>query len=107
MLTRETPGPAIEAPVYRLSTIMKTLGHSRVDLLKMDIEGAEYGVLADLLVSKIRPQQILVEFHHRWPEVGSDKTCVAIRNLNQAGYRIFNTSPSGEEYSFIRTLTHS
>ncbi|HXM22017.1 MAG TPA: FkbM family methyltransferase [Terriglobales bacterium] len=100
VLPRHTPGPAVQAPVYRLSTIMKMLGHSEIDLLKMDIEGAEYDVLADLLACKIRPQQILVEFHHRWPEVGSKKTRAAIRALNCAGYRIFHVSPSGEEYSF-------
>jgi FkbM family methyltransferase len=102
MLPRESPGPSIEAPVYRLSTVMKMLGHSQIDLLKMDIEGAEYGVLADLLACEIRPYQILVEFHHRWREVGSEKTRSAIRSLNQAGYRIFNISPNGEEYSFKR-----
>ncbi len=100
MLPRDSPRPAIEVPVYRLSTIMKMLGHTQIDLLKMDIEGAEYGVLADLLACKIRPQQILVEFHHRWPEIGPGKTREAIERLNQAGYRIFNISPSGEEYSF-------
>lgn len=100
ILRRQSPWPAIEVPVYRLSTIMKMLGHGEIDLLKMDIEGAEYGVLADLLACKIRPQQILVEFHHRWPEVGSEKTRKAIRALNRAGYRIFHVSPSGEEYSF-------
>jgi FkbM family methyltransferase len=100
MLPRESPWPAIQAPVFRLSTIMKMLGHSEIDLLKMDIEGAEYSVLADLLASDIRPHQILVEFHHRWREVGSEKTRSTIRGLNQAGYRIFSISPSGEEYSF-------
>jgi len=101
MLQRESPWPAIEVPVYRVSTIMEMLGHSEINLLKMDIEGAEYGVIADLLACEIRPQQILVEFHHRWPEVGAEKTRVAIRSLNRAGYRIFHVSPSGEEYSFL------
>src|SRR5690606_26127538 len=32
----------IEAPVKRLSTIMRDLGHTRVDVLKVDIEGGEY-----------------------------------------------------------------
>ncbi len=100
MMPRDSPWPAVEAPVYRLCTIMKILGHDKIDLLKMDIEGAEYGVLVDLLGGTIRPQQILVEFHHRWPEIGIESTREAIRGLNQAGYRIFHISPSGEEYSF-------
>lgn len=92
--------PAIEARVLRLATIMKTLGHDVIHLLKMDIEGAEYAVLADLLQSGIRVDQLLVEFHHRWPSVGVGKTRAAIRELNRAGYYIFNVSPNGEEYSF-------
>jgi hypothetical protein len=92
----------VDAPVFRLASIMKMLGHDRVDLLKMDIEGAEYGVLDDLLASDIIVGQLLVEFHHRWPEVGIDKTKRAIRLLNGAGYRIFSVSASGEEYSFKR-----
>jgi FkbM family methyltransferase len=100
IVERGSPSPAIEVPVHRLSTIMGMLGHRAINLLKMDIEGAEYRVIRDLLASKIRVEQLLIEFHHRWPELGVDKTRAAIRMLNQAGYRIFNVSPSGEEYSF-------
>ncbi|PYV96060.1 MAG: FkbM family methyltransferase [Acidobacteria bacterium] len=100
LLPRSTPWPAVELPVYRLATIMKMLGNTAIDVLKMDIEGAEYEVLFDLLASGIRPRQILVEFHHRWPELGVGRTRRAVRELNQAGYWIFNVSASGEEYSF-------
>jgi FkbM family methyltransferase len=100
LLPIKTRGAAIQVPVYRLPTITKMLGHVEIDLLKMDIEGAEYSVIADLLTSGIRPKQMLVEFHHRWPEVGLEKTRHAIRTLNGAGYRIFDVSPSGEEYGF-------
>jgi len=102
LLERETPWPAIEVPVHRLTTIMKQLGHQRIDLLKMDIEGAEYAVLSDLLASRIPVNQLLVEFHHRWPGVGPERTKQAIRSLNSAGFRIFHVSASGEEYSFWR-----
>ena len=87
--------------MYRLGTILKMLGHSCIDLLKMDIEGAEYDVLADLLTQRIPVKQILVEFHHRWPQIGVDKTRQAIHALNAAGYKIFSVSPGGEEYSFL------
>jgi FkbM family methyltransferase len=100
VLWRPTPWPAIEVPVHRLSTIMKMLGHSQLDILKMDIEGAEYRVIADLLACGISAKQLLVEFHHRWPEVGVEKTRKAIQELNCAGYWIFSVSSNGEEYSF-------
>jgi FkbM family methyltransferase len=102
MVARETSRPAIEVAVHRLGTIMKMLGHEQIDLLKMDIEGAEYGVLADMLTCGIPVKQLLVEFHHRWPQIGVERTKQAIRALNEAGYRIFSVSPSGEEYGFLR-----
>jgi len=102
LVERQTPWPAIEVPVRRLSSIMQELGHDHVDLLKMDIEGAEYAVFEDLLRCGIPVQQLLVEFHHRWPEIGVEKTRQAIRDLNSAGYRIFDVSPSGEEYGFLQ-----
>ena len=100
IVQRDSPWPAIELPVRRLATTMQNLGHDRIDLLKMDVEGAEYGVLDDLLAGGIRVGQLLVEFHHRWPEVGVEKTKRAIRDLNRAGYRTFYVSPTGEECSF-------
>jgi len=102
LIERETPWQAIEVPVYRLASILKLLGHQRIDLLKMDIEGAEYSVLSNFLASGIFPQQLLVEFHHRWPEIGARKTKHALSLLNSTGYRIFDVSPSGEEFSFLR-----
>ena len=37
----ETENDGIQAPVYQLQTIMNRLNHRRLDLLKMDVEGAE------------------------------------------------------------------
>lgn len=102
-------GDAVEVPVKRLSTIMDELGHTRLDILKMDIEGAEYGVIDDMLKTSVRPPQILVEFHHRFESVGIRKTITTIRRLNREGYRIFSISPNHEEFSFIltgRKMTH-
>lgn len=53
----------LTALVLDLTTIMKLFKHDHVDVLKMDIEGAEYGVIQNLLQNKIYPDQILVEFH--------------------------------------------
>jgi hypothetical protein len=68
----------------------------------MDIEGAEYAVLADVVASGYRPAQILVEFHHRYRETGARKTIEAIALLNQVGYRIVFVSRNGMEYTFVR-----
>ena len=98
----ETTDKAIEVEVHRLKTIMKELGHDKIELLKMDIEGAEYEVLDDLVSSHLDVKQILVEFHHRWDNVGYWKTLKTIRKLRGVGYRVFHISKSGDEYSLIK-----
>ena len=82
---------------------MESLSHNHIDILKMDIEGAEYDVIDDILSSNIAIKQILVEFHHRFPNVGLKKTKETIKKLNNFGYRIFHISNNGEDYSFIKT----
>jgi FkbM family methyltransferase len=98
---QETNDRSIILPVKKMSTIMRELEHSTLDMLKMDIEGGEYQVIDDILTLDIRPKQILIEFHHRFPSVGIHKTKRAIKQLNGAGYKIFSVSDSGEEYSFV------
>ena len=85
-----------------LPTIMQERGHTHIDLLKMDIEGAEYGVIADMLESEIYPTCILVEFHHLQLKA-FDKTRASVAALKAAGYRNFWISDLGAEYGFIRT----
>ena len=93
---------AIEVPMKRLSTVMRELGHDHIDLLKMDIEGAEYGVITDIVRDRLDVRQLLVEFHHRFREIPVAATRDALRLLRQAGYRIFAVSDSGQEYGLLR-----
>lgn len=94
-------GPSITLPVKRLDSISAELGHSRIDLLKLDIEGAEYAVIAGLESLPLRPRQVLVEFHHRFREVGLERTRQAVAGLRRMGYGLFSVSSSGEDYGFI------
>ena len=98
----ETKDDVIEVPAYSLSTITSKLGHDRIDVLKMDIEGAEYEVLDGLLESPVKPTQLLVEFHHRFVENGLERTYDIISRLRDAGYQIFAISEIGREISFLR-----
>ena len=91
----------ISVPVKTLEAIRVELGHDRIDLLKLDIEGAEYGVIRDLRSAAVRPGQLLVEFHHRFPSIGIAKTKQAVGDLRDIGYKLFSVSESGDEYGFI------
>ncbi len=96
----------VEAPVKRISTLMRELNHTRIDVLKMDIEGAEYAVLQDIVRTRPDIGQILVEFHHRMPGHTLRETEEAIRGLRSIGYEIFDISPRGSEYGFVRLPVH-
>ncbi len=55
-------GDYIEVPVDKLGNIMKSQGHTYIDLLKLEIEGAEYKVIEDIVKDKLDIKVILVEF---------------------------------------------
>ena len=92
--------------VKTLKDIMNELGHTYIDLLKMDIEGAEYDVIDDIIKSDIKIHQILIEFHHRFHPQGITKTRNSIKRLKEAGFVLFYVSPIGEEFSFVNLQYH-
>ena len=53
-----------EWPATSIEDFMTRENWSRVDIIKLDIEGFEYEVLRSLLRTGIRPGQLLVEFHY-------------------------------------------
>lgn len=109
-------GNVVRAPVKRLQTIVDDLGGGPPDILKMDIEGFEYGVIKDILgFTSIRPRQWLIEFHHGMYSKSRDDTRRAVNMLKESGYDIFYVSETGREYGFVsrtaddstRNLSHS
>jgi len=91
----------LEVPVKSLATITQSLGHARIDLFKMDIEGAEYEVLQGLLGSFLRPRQLLIEFHHRHAGLDKSQTVAAVNHLRDAGYALADISSTGREFTFL------
>lgn len=93
--------PLTMCPVRRLETLMSDLGHGAIDVLKMDIEGFEYGVIDDVLAGPVRPGQWLIEFHHNMMHFTHAQTRRAVDQLRAAGYVLFKVSNVGHEYSFV------
>ena len=100
--TDHSNSESITVPMKNITTITNELGHTYIDILKMDIEGSEYSVIPNILASGIKIKQILIEFHHRFFEDGFKKNTEIINLLNSNGYKIFAASDSLIEISFIK-----
>ncbi len=92
----------VTVEVRRLETLMKQLDHQHIDVLKIDIEGSEYGVIKDVLAADISVKQFMIEFHHRMHGFTPEDTRDAIQQLNIAGYKIAHITGRGEEYTFLK-----
>jgi FkbM family methyltransferase len=101
---RQYSSESIRVPMIRLSSAMRRLEHSRLDVLKMDIEGTEYAVIDDLVRERIPVNQILVEFHHRLSSVGTGKTKRALSLLQDYGMKIAYVCPRMEIFTLVRTI---
>ena len=95
------PDDYMDAPAYTVQSMMDKLGHRKVDLLKMDVEGAEFSILDGLRSVRQLPEQLLVEYHHRFPGIGKERTAASIEMLRGLGYRIFGISETGREIGFV------
>ena len=51
----------IELPCRSIASLMHEFNHKQIDILKMDIEGAAFDILNNLIENKIYPNQIIVE----------------------------------------------
>ncbi|QTX05427.1 FkbM family methyltransferase [Agromyces archimandritae] len=73
-----------DADCQSLTTLMQRFEHDHIDLLKLDIEGAEEEVLNSLLAAGIRPNVICVELDV--PQ-SLRRTRELLRDLARADYR--------------------
>jgi len=95
----------IEVPVRRLSGVMQQLGHTKIDLLKLDIEGAEYQVIQSLLEDKIEVDILCIEFdesaanhldRHYLKRIEG-----ALKDLIAAGFHVVAKEPSCHNYTLV------
>ena len=73
-----------------LAEMLSQAGRDECDVLKLDIEGAEYAVLEALCrdgaVRRVR--ELLVEFHHHCTDRTFDDTLKAVRLVEASGFRL-------------------
>ena len=96
----------IEVPVRRLSHLMAELGHSKIDLLKLDIEGAEYQVIQSLLEDKIDVGILCIEFDESAANHLNTKYLhrieESLKALLAAGFQVIAKEPDCHNYTLIK-----
>jgi FkbM family methyltransferase len=90
----------IQVPCTDLRSLMAENQHSRIDLLKLDIEGSEYEVIDSLLKDRIPVRQLCVEFHHGMlPGIRRSQSIRMILRLKTRGYRLLDQD--GNNHTFF------
>jgi FkbM family methyltransferase len=92
-----------EADCRTLQTVMQTLGHSDLSLLKLDVEGAEYEILASLIDGNIRPAVLCVEFDEGFNPLDDGylpRILNMVSRVKACGYRL--TYVDGWNATFVR-----
>jgi FkbM family methyltransferase len=95
---------SVRFPVMRLASAMRLQGNHRIDVLKMDIEGAEYAVIEEIVRERISVGQILVEFHHRLSSLGTGKTRDALALLQGYGMKISHVCSRKEVFTLVAAV---
>lgn len=102
--TNDNASAANEWPSRSLSSLAIEQRWPRIDLLKIDIEGSEYGVLNEIISKKVEAGQICVEFHYGGNFSGTRMMMInTILKLRRAGYDLVHHIH--KDHTFInRTL---
>ena len=93
------------AKCHRLLSIMRQQGNVSIDLLKIDIEGAEYAVIRDLIASNIVPRLLLIEFDEAHTPLDSDagpRIKQHIEALARAGLMCIAVEGSNASFIYAR-----
>ena len=80
----------------RLTTIMKELKHTQLDVLKIDIEGCEYQVIDDVITCKIKPKLFMIEWH----KLEGYSKAAYIKKIEDYGYTLGHIEDIN--YVFVR-----
>ena len=89
--------------VDTLKNIMQKLGHSKIDLLKLDIEGSEIDVLNQMLDDHIFPTYLCIEFDlYLKRKDYTGETNKIIERLKKMGYKILVNKNLNITFEYIQ-----
>jgi len=90
--------------VDSIKNIMMKHGHNKIDLLKLDIEGAEIKVLEQMLNDNIYPKYLCIEFDLFLKKKDFDKsTSKIIQKLENNGYKIVVNDKMNITFEYQKT----
>jgi FkbM family methyltransferase len=95
---------SIEVSVQRLSETIRNNGHSRIDLLKIDIEGAEYCVLDSIIEDGLDIKVICAEYDECHTPINPDyraRIRKSALRLRDAGYQLVSVDGKSN-YTFVK-----
>jgi len=94
----------ISVNVKRLSSVMQELGHQKIDLLKIDIEGAEYKVINSIIEDNIDIGVLCVEYDECFNPLDDeyrDRIKNSVNSLTRNGYSLVCSQGNGN-YTFVK-----
>jgi FkbM family methyltransferase len=95
----------IKVNVDRLSSIMAQNQHQKLDLLKLDIEGAEYKVINSIIEDRIDIEIICVEYDECFNPLDrhyKERVRESVNKLVSAGYKLVCIQSKGN-YTFVKS----
>ncbi len=91
--------PRFAFPAKSLRTILAETNWAFFDLVKMDIEGSEYGVIDSIVRDRIPVKQLCVEFHPKIAREIGRNTQVSIGQLENYGLKL--VYKEDDNYTFL------
>ena len=101
MMHKNVQSKGIEVVQKCILSIMRELGHTQIDILKIDIEGSEFSVIEDVLNNNILVHQICVEIHDRFFKDGLIRVRKMFRMLRDKEYVLVSVSSGLNEFTFV------
>jgi FkbM family methyltransferase len=85
---RKDEAGTLEVECPDLQSLMQKNGHTHIDLLKLDIEGCEYEVIADLLKRRVPVRQIRADSDYGYVPGVRGQAISEMLRLRARGYKL-------------------